>query len=100
MVQLDVGYLAVLLQHIDLGRTGLMRVLRDDGQERLRIDSSGVVMTGDRLMPNLPETGEEAGLLTQYSVEGAYQSLYRRVANRGFSVVVSQQHDEILAPRR
>lgn len=98
VVQLDVGYLAVLLQHIDLGRTGLMRVLQDDGQERLRIDSSGVVMTGDRLMPNLPETGEEAGLLTQYSVEGAYQSLYRRVANRGFSVVVSQQHDEILAP--
>ena len=97
VVQLDVGYLAVLLQHIDLGRTGLMRLLQDDGQERLRIDSSGVVMAGDRLMPNLPETGDEAGLLTQYSVEGAYQSLYRRVANRGFSVVVSQQHDEILA---
>lgn len=97
VVQLDIGYLAGLLQHIDLGATGLMRLLQDDGQERLRIDSSGVVFSAQSLMPELPGTGEVSGLITQYTTQGAYQSLYRRVADRGFTVVVSQRHDEILA---
>ncbi|MEE1889077.1 bifunctional diguanylate cyclase/phosphodiesterase [Pseudomonas carassii] len=98
VVQLDIGYLAVLFQHIDLGRTGLMRLLQDDGQERLRIDSSGVVVAGQTLVPGLPGSGDEVGQLTQYTLEGPYQSLYRRVVDRGFSVVVSQRHDEILTP--
>ncbi|WP_310191351.1 bifunctional diguanylate cyclase/phosphodiesterase [Pseudomonas hunanensis] len=98
VVQLDIGYLAVLFQHIDLGRSGLVRLLQDDGQERLRIDSSGVVVAADTLVPTLPDTPQEAGVLTQYAFDGPYQSLYRRFADRGFSVVVSQRHDEILSP--
>ena len=98
VVQLDIGYLAVLFQHIELGHSGLVRLLQDDGQERLRIDTSGVVVAGDTLVPGLPGTGDEAGQLTQYTLAGPYQSLYRRVPERGFSVVVSQRHDEILAP--
>ncbi|MBC3502536.1 EAL domain-containing protein [Pseudomonas sp. SWRI59] len=98
VVQLDIGYLAVLFQHIDLGSTGLMRLLQDDGQERLRIDASGVRMAADNFEPGLPQAGPDAGALTQYSPGGAYQSLYRRVAERGFSVVVSQRYEAILAP--
>lgn len=98
VVQLDIGYLALLFQHIDLGRTGMMRLLQDDGQERLRIDTSGVVVAGEALAPDLPDSGETSGALTQYSLQGPYQSLYRRVPERGFSVVVSQRNDEILAP--
>ncbi|MDF0732172.1 EAL domain-containing protein [Pseudomonas entomophila] len=97
VVQLDIGYLAVLFQHIDLGRSGLMRLLQDDGQERLRIDSSGVVAAGDALMPALPDSPDESGQFTQYAYDGAYQSLYRHMAERGFSVVVSQRQDDILA---
>lgn len=66
VVQLDIGYLAVLLQHIDLGGSGLVRLLQDDGLERVRIDSSGVV-AGDALLPGLPDSGSEAGMLTQYA---------------------------------
>ena len=98
VVQLDIGYLAVLLQHIDLGSSGLVRLLQDDGLERLRIDSSGVVVAGDALLPKLPESGSETGMLTQYAAGDPYQSLYRRLPERGFSVVVSQRQDEILAP--
>jgi len=98
VVQLDIGYLAVLLQHIDLGSSGLVRLLQDDGLERLRIDSSGVVAAGDALLPGLPDSGSEAGMLTQYAAGDPYQSLYRRLPERGFSVVVSQRQDEILAP--
>jgi len=98
VVQLDIGYLAVLFQHIDLGSSGLVRLLQDDGLERLRIDTSGVVVAGEGLQPELPDTGSDAGMLTQYAAGDAYQSLYRHVPERGFSVVVSQRQDEILAP--
>lgn len=98
VVQLDIGYLAVLLQHIDLGSSGLVRLLQDDGLERLRIDSSGVVVASDALLPELPGSGSETGMLTQYAAGDPYQSLYRRLPERGFSVVVSQRQEEILAP--
>ena len=98
VVQLDIGYLAVLFQHIDLGSSGLMRLLQDDGEERLRIDSSGVVVAGDSFEPDLQSLGQASGQLTQYAAGSPYQSLYRRIADRGFSVVVSQRFDEILAP--
>ncbi|MGF6395149.1 putative bifunctional diguanylate cyclase/phosphodiesterase [Pseudomonas plecoglossicida] len=96
VVQLDIGYLAVLFQHIDLGSSGLMRLLQDDGEERLRIDSSGVVVAGDSFEPDLQSLGQASGQLTQYAAGSPYQSLYRRIADRGFSVVVSQRFDEIL----
>ncbi|WP_411564881.1 putative bifunctional diguanylate cyclase/phosphodiesterase [Pseudomonas shirazensis] len=98
LVHLDIGYLALLFQHIDLGASGFMRLLQDDGQERLRIDGSGVVVTGEALLPVPPATGADAGSLTQFAADGTYQSLYRRAADRGFSVVVSQRHEEILKP--
>ncbi|KIY39552.1 deoxyribonuclease [Pseudomonas sp. 10-1B] len=97
VVQLDIAYLAVLFQHIDLGSTGVMRLLQDDGLERLRIDTSGVVMAADAMAPALPDSDRESGMLTQYSAGAPYQSLYRRVPERGFSVVLSQRQDEILA---
>ncbi len=98
VVQLDIGYLAVLLQHIDLGSSGLVRLLQDDGLERLRIDSSGVVVAANALQPELPNSGSETGMLTQYAARDPYQSMYRRLPERGFSVVVSQRQEEILAP--
>ncbi|MFJ4352757.1 putative bifunctional diguanylate cyclase/phosphodiesterase [Pseudomonas sp. NPDC089428] len=98
VVQLDIGYLAVLFQHIDLGDSGVMRLVQDDGQERLRIDTRGVVATGERFEPDLADADDAAGQLTQYAAGVPYQSLYRRVPERGFSVVVSQRYDEILAP--
>lgn len=100
LVQLDIGYLAVLFQHIDLGSSGLMRLLDSDGQERLRISNSGVVVAGEPLRPALPDNLEASGRISQFTLDGSYQSLFRKVAPRGFSVAVSQRDDEILAPSR
>ncbi|TWH75974.1 diguanylate cyclase (GGDEF)-like protein [Azomonas agilis] len=97
LVQSDIGYLAGLLQHIDLGNSGLLRLLDSAGAERLRVSNSGVVMAGEQLSPNLPDNSELAGKFSQYSLEGQYQSLYRRLPQRGFSVTVSQRRDEILS---
>ena len=98
LVQLDSGYLAVLLQHIDLGSSGLVRLLQEDGLERLRIDGRGIAKATAALQPALPGNANEAGKLTQYAAGVPYQSLYRRIPERGFSVVVSQRQDEVLAP--
>lgn len=97
LVQLDISYLAALFERIDLGRSGMMRLLDNDGHERLRITGSGIVISGAVLTPQLPKTGNEAGEITQYSSTAEYQSLYLRMPERGFSVIVSQQRDEILA---
>ena len=97
LVQLDIAYFARLFRHVDLGETGLIRLLQEDGQERLRIDTHGVVTEGQHLLPDLPITDDTTGQLTQYTQEGTYQSLFRRTPERGMSVVVSQRHDEILA---
>ncbi|AIR91003.1 putative bifunctional diguanylate cyclase/phosphodiesterase [Pseudomonas cremoricolorata] len=97
LVELDIDYLAVLFQHIDLGQSGRVRLLQDDGQERLRIDGRGVTPVSDALIPSLPAIANDAGLLTQSSPAGVFQSLYRRMSDHGFSIVVSQREDEILA---
>ena len=100
VVQLDVGYLAALFEHIDLGQSGMMRLLDNDGHERLRISSSGVMVSGVTMAPELPLDGETTGMLTQVSRDTAFQSMYLRVPQRGFSVVVSQADDDILASSR
>ncbi|WP_028621521.1 bifunctional diguanylate cyclase/phosphodiesterase [Pseudomonas sp. Ant30-3] len=97
VVQLDVGYLAALFEHIDLGQSGILRLLDSEGQERLRINSSGVVASGLQMRPDPPLSGDITGKLTQFAGDTTYQSMYRRVPQRGFSVVVSQAEEEILA---
>lgn len=97
LVQLDIGYLAVLFQHIELGDSGMLRLLDSTGSERLRINRSGVVVAGEPLLPVLPDVVEVSGRQQQFAAGIEYQSLYRRVTSRGFSVTVSQREDEILA---
>ncbi|MFK3796403.1 putative bifunctional diguanylate cyclase/phosphodiesterase [Pseudomonas sp. NPDC088444] len=100
VVQLDVGYLAALFEHIDLGQSGLMRLIDSSGHERLRISNSGVVVSGVPMTPELTDNGELTGTLIQRGGPHQYQSMYLRVPQRGFSVMVSQSHDEILASSR
>lgn len=97
LIQLDIGYLAGLFQHIDLGNTGLLRLLDNTGTERLRVTNSGVLIGGEPLQPSLPDNNEQAGQFTQYTLTGPYQSLYRRLPQQGFSVTVGQRKDEILS---
>jgi diguanylate cyclase (GGDEF)-like protein len=97
VVKLDIGYLAALFEHIDLGRSGLLRLLDAGGQERLRLSGSGVVVSGSALDPEPPDDGKTTGMLIQHGNAVQYQSLYLRLPQRGFMVTVSQSLDEILA---
>jgi len=96
LVQLDISPLAVLLNHADLGATGLVRLLDRADEGRLHFTNGGMTAAGKRLRPGLP-AATDAGMTTQYSTDQEYQSLYSRARDSGFSVVVSQQVGEILA---
>ncbi|BAP80629.1 putative diguanylate cyclase [Pseudomonas sp. MT-1] len=96
LVQLDISPLAVLLNHADLGATGLVRLLDRADEGRLHFTNGGMTAAGKRLRPGLPAK-TDAGMTTQYSTDQEYQSLYSRARDSGFSVVVSQQVGEILA---
>ena len=97
LVQLDIGYLAVLFQHIDLGSSALVRLLDGAGQERLHINGSGVVVSGLQLSPARLPSSQSTGRTTLYGRGEEYQSLYRQMPERGFTVMVSQRNEEILA---
>nr|WP_256737527.1 EAL domain-containing protein [Pseudomonas sp. dw_358] len=97
LMQFDIGYMAALFEHIDLGPSGMLRLLDDNGEERLRISNNGVVIAGHVLSPALPDGVETSGEFVQQLGDVDYQSLYRRVPQRGFSVIVSQPREEILA---
>lgn len=100
VVQLDIGFLAALFEHIQLGQSGLVRLLDSNGGERLRISGTGVVVAAKPLLPELSNTGALSGSLVQQAETGFVQSMYLRVPQRGFSIIVSQSLDEILAPSR
>lgn len=97
LVQLDIGYLTVLFQHVDLGASGLMHLLDRNGKERLRISRNGVEIAGVPLAPSIMNSQGLSGRMTRYAPGAVYQSLYRQVPQRGFSVMISQQYEEILA---
>ena len=97
LVQLDIGYLTGLFQHVDLGTTGFVRLLDGTGHERLRISNNGVVVSGVSLAPALLKSKQDTGRMTHYAPGAIYQSLYRQIPQRGFSVMISQEHQEILA---
>jgi len=99
-VQLDIGYLSVLFRNTDLGESGLVRLLDNGNHERLHISNSGVVMTGTKLSPDLPKGAQNLGRMTQHGAGKDYQSLYSRVHERGFILVVSQLHEEILGSQQ
>lgn len=98
VMQLDLSYLGALLQPIDLGESGLVRLLQSNGQERLRIDTHAMPVAGDSFAPGMADTGQRSGQMTQFVDGVPYQSLYRSVPEHAFSVVVSQRYDQMLAP--
>jgi diguanylate cyclase (GGDEF)-like protein len=98
VMQLDLSYLGALLQPIDLGESGLVRLLQSNGQERLRIDTHAMPVAGDSFAPGMTDTGQRSGQMTQFVDGVPYQSLYRSVPEHAFSVVVSQRYDQMLAP--
>ena len=97
-IDLDIGYLARLYQHIDFGSSGFVQLLDASGRERLRANGDGVIHGGTPLTAShTPSPELRAGRYTSVADGLAYQSLFRQLPELGVSLVVSQQYRDITA---
>ena len=94
LVEMDIGYLVSLYHAIDLGQTGFIQLLDASGRERMRADSSGVILGGEALAP-APAHGGGA-VYTSRAGSKLYQSACHSMPQHGFTVVISKQYGEIL----
>lgn len=101
-VELDVGYLVDLLQHVSLGEGTFVQVLDNTGTEWIRADSGGVV-TGGESIGRIPmpayTTLHPGGVIGEMGGRDVQREYVSR-GDRGFTVAINQPVDEILAPVR
>ncbi|HTN30153.1 MAG TPA: cache domain-containing protein, partial [Pseudomonas sp.] len=97
-IDLDIGYLARLYQHIDFGLSGFVQLLDASGRERLRANGGGIIHGAAPLVAShTPSPDLRAGRYTSVADGLAYQSLFRHLPELGVSLVVSQQYRDITA---
>lgn len=103
LVVLDLGYFLQLYRHIDLGRTGLIQVIRQDGEIVAEARQEGLVMQGQvARAPFLLPVRQGQGTLEAdlYRDGRTFLSHYQQPEHMPFRVVVSRELSEILAPHR
>lgn len=97
LIELDIGYLLSLYQHIDLGKTGFIQLLDVRGREYLRIDAVGVVVDGASLQP-MPPSEHGSGVFRTRAAGQHYHSAFQAVPQHGLTVVINKDMREVLAP--
>ena len=103
LVVLDLGYFLQLYRHIDLGRTGLIQVIRQDGEIVAEARQEGLVMqTQVAHTPFLLPVSQAQGALEAdlYRDGRTFLSHYQQPEHMPFRVIVSRELSEILAPHR
>lgn len=102
LIELDIGYLAGLLQQMELGSKGFIQVLDAQGDEWMRADTSGVIVGGVRVPRIQPALNGQlsSGQATFEENGEPYQYVFVTRPIHGFTVSVAQPFDEILGPLR
>lgn len=102
LVVLDLGYFLQLYRHIDMGRTGLIQVIRLDGEIVAEARQEGLVLQSRVAHAPVPHLLPVK--LTQGSIEAAlyrdgrtFLSNYQQPDQMPFRVVVSREMSDILA---
>jgi diguanylate cyclase (GGDEF)-like protein len=102
LVELDIGYLAGLLQHVELGQGAFIQVQDANGDEWMRADSSGVIVDGPRVPKAIvgtePTASVKTGAATLELAGESYQYVYAARPSHGFSIGLLQPVSHILAP--
>jgi diguanylate cyclase (GGDEF)-like protein len=99
LVELDIGYLAGLLRHLELGERGFIQILDGRGGEWMRADTRGVIVSGLSVPLGKPALNGLIGnghRVFQAGGETYQQVLVSREAH-GFVISINQPHSEILA---
>ncbi|WP_226450841.1 bifunctional diguanylate cyclase/phosphodiesterase [Ferribacterium limneticum] len=101
VVVLDLGYFLGLYQHIDIGRSGVIQVLKFDGEKLAEARQAGLVLDINRSVMNLPKTEAQKGTwIGQFFDAGhTYRTSFRNQDNHPLIVTVSRDVDETLNDR-
>lgn len=99
LVVLDLGYFLDFYQRIDIGRSGIIQILKTDGEEIAEVRQAGLVFNRRENQPRLPTGGARQGSVTAalFAENSVYLSSFRQLAHHPFVVAVSRDVEETLA---
>lgn len=100
LVILDLGYFLALYQNIDIGRSGVIQVLKADGELVAEARQAGLVLdVHQERHALLPLNGVQHGSLTGTFFEDGktYRTSFRQLERHPFIITVSRDIDETLA---
>ncbi|MDP3538848.1 MAG: EAL domain-containing protein [Azonexus sp.] len=99
LVILDLGYFLSLYQHIDIGRSGIIQVMKSDGEVVAQARQEGLVLSGQKSLTPLPLNGASRGSLNGAFFEPgrAYRTSFRQLEHHPFIITVSRDIEETLA---
>lgn len=103
LVVLDLGYFLQLYQHIDIGRTGSIQVIRLNGEMVAEARQEGLVLQDqNRPPPRLLPANEVQGVMEVdlYRDGRIFLSNFQQPNQMPFWVLVSREMDDILAPHK
>lgn len=98
LVELDTGYLASLMQNVQLG-SGFIQILDSTGEEWMRANESGIVVGGTPV-PGIAPAREGRVVSEETTIdlpEGRYQYVFVTRPRNGFTVAVAQPYEEIFS---
>lgn len=101
VVVLDLGYFLGLYQHIDFGRSGVIQVLKSDGERLAEARQAGLVLDTDPQKMYLPGSAAQKGTwIGQFFETGrTYRTSFRNQDRHPLMVTVSRDVDETLTDR-
>lgn len=101
IVVLDLGYFLGLYQHIDFGRSGVIQVLKSDGEKLAEARQAGLVLDTNPKKMNFPTSAAQKGTwIGQFFETGStYRTSFRNQENHPLIVTVSRDVDETLNNR-
>jgi len=99
LVVLDLGYFLDFYQRIDIGRSGIIQIIKTDGEDIAEVRQAGLVYNRREQQPRLLTGGARQGSITGSLLpeNGIYLSSFRQLGHHPFIVAVSRDIGETLA---
>lgn len=102
LLELDLGHLVNLFQQLNLGQTGKLFLLTQEGRELVGFESGGLVQGKNRNFASYLSKEHQEGQVTvrNYSAARGFHLSYKKISAFPLLIAVTQDLDEILAGDR
>lgn len=103
LLELDLGYLLNLYQHLELGDQASIQILTERGEELAKVERGGLVQGGERFDNSVilrSRLNQGRFSAVELDTGQPFLSLFQQLDNFPFVVVVRQAEQEVLAQYR